>query len=131
MGREGLAENAVLDAGPLIGLDRGDERTRAVIARITKGGGGFIIPAPVLAQVWRDGSRQARLATLIRSRDTHVEPFDGLRAKAAGALLGRSGTSDVVDASVVISARRHQALVLTTDPEDIRRIDPNLEVETI
>ncbi len=52
-------------------------------------------------------------------------------AEAVGALCGRTGTSDVVDASLVLVARRSRALVVTGDAEDIRRLDPTLAVEAL
>ena len=39
-------------------------------------------------------------------------------------LCGRSGTADVVDASVALLARRLRAVVVTSDPDDLRRLDP-------
>ena len=131
MGREGLAASGVLDAGALIAFERGDQETRAIIRRIRDRGGILIVPAPVLAQVWRGGARQARLAILVRAEDTLVEALDGEAARAVGVLLGRSGTADVVDASVVLSAWRHKAPVLTSDPDDLRRIDPQLAIEAV
>lgn len=129
MGRAILEEGAsVLDAGALIAFERLDRRTRATFARRR---GPLIIPAGVLAQVWRDGGKQIVLARLVRAEGTVVEPLDRERARAAGALLGRSGASDVVDASVVLSARAHKAVVLTSDPDDLRRIDPGLALETL
>ncbi len=127
MGGEGLA-TSVLDTGALIAIDRADEWGRAFLRRRL---GAIVVPAAVLAQAWRDGARQARLARFLVSDGTVVEALDELAAKAVGVILGRTGTSDVVDASVVVSARRHQALVLTTDPADLLKIDPNLEVEPL
>lgn len=124
MGEEGLGAS-VCDAGALIAVERGDAKVRALLKERI---GPIIVPAAVLAQVWRDGARQVRIARLIEASGTVVEPLDELNAKAVGFILGRSGTSDVVDASVVVSARRHAAIVLTTDPEDLRRIDPTVEV---
>lgn len=49
-----------------------------------------------------------------------------LPRQAAGVLSGQSKTSDVIDASVALLARRHAAAVLTSDPEDLKRIDPKL-----
>jgi hypothetical protein len=46
-------------------------------------------------------------------------------------LCGQSKTSDVLDASVVLTARRNQALVLTSEPKDLRRLDPQLKLETV
>jgi len=127
MGEEGLAAS-ILDTGALIAIERGDERVRAILQERT---GRLVIPSPVLAQVWRDGARQARLAIVLRSRDTRIDVLDENAAKAAGVLCGRTGTSDIVDASVVISARLHHAVVVTSDPDDLRRIDPSIEVESL
>lgn len=91
----------------------------------------LIVPAGVLGQVWRDGTRQARVAALIGSAACQVDILDGPAAKAAGVLCGRSGTTDVIDASVVLAARARSAVVVTSDPQDLLRIDPGLTVEQI
>lgn len=127
MGEEDLA-TCVLDTGALNAIERADRRAREFFRERT---GPIVVPAPVLAQAWRDGSKQVRLARLVASPSTVVEPLDDFTAKAVGVLLGRSGTADVVDASVVVSARRHQALVLTSDAADLLRIDPHLVVEEL
>ena len=94
-------------------------------------GAPLVIPAGALAQAWRDGARQARMARLVHGLGTVVEPLNEPLAKAAGVLCGRSGTADVVDASVVLVAQRRKALVVTSDPADLRRLDPDLEVEAV
>jgi hypothetical protein len=91
-------------------------------------GGALHAPAGVVAQVWRDGSRQARLARLLGSGAIQVQALDREEAQGAGAVCGKSGTRDVVDASVVLLARRLRAPVVTSDPDDLRRIDPKLEL---
>jgi hypothetical protein len=60
-----------------------------------------VIPAPALAQVWRDPPG-ALLARVVRG--AVVEPLDSARARLTGILCGRTGSSDVVDAAVVVSA---------------------------
>lgn len=125
MGRGGgRARRRVLDAGALIAIERGDERVRELIGAGTS----LIIPAPVLAQVWRDGARQARVAVTVRDHRTLIEVLDEDTAKAVGVLLGRTGTSDVADASVVLAARRYEAVVVTADAANIRRLDPGLPI---
>jgi malonyl CoA-acyl carrier protein transacylase len=89
-------------------------------------GGAVYAPGGVVAQVWRDGSRQVRVARLLGSGLVHVQALDREEAQGTGALCGKSGTRDVVDASVVLLARRHGAAVVTGDPEDLERIDPGL-----
>jgi len=44
------------------------------------------------------------------------------RARAAGALCGRAGTSNPVDASAVLVATPRRATVVTSDPDDLRRL---------
>jgi hypothetical protein len=43
-------------------------------------------------------------------------------ARQAGVLCGRAGTSDVVDASVVVLAHQLRASVLTRDAGDVERL---------
>ena len=121
----------VLDAGALIQFDRGNPRMRALIRLALDRSAPLIVPAGVLAQAWRDGSRQVPLAALLNARITVVESLDEPMAKAAGVLCGRSRTADVIDASVVLAARSREAVVVTTDETDLRRIDPALEVESV
>lgn len=87
-------------------------------------------PGGVVAQVWRDGSRQVRLARLLGSGLIKVQPLDHEEAQATGSVCGKSGTSDVIDASVVLLARKHRAPVVTSDAGDLTRIDPTLELIT-
>jgi hypothetical protein len=68
---------------------------------------------------------------LLKGPTTKVPPLDQALAEAAGVLCGRAGTSDVIDASVVLTARREQAAVVTSDVEDLRRLDPTLRIERI
>lgn len=120
----------VLDAGALIAFERNDTRVRRLVELALVHEGEMHAPAAVVAQVWRDGRRQSRLARLLASGVIRVHPLDQAEAQAAGVLCGRSRTSDVVDASVALLARRHRARVVTSDPEDLRRIDPTLDVVT-
>ncbi len=120
------------DAGALIALERRDERVRAMLDRVLASPDALIhIPAGVLAQVSRDGPRQARLTRLLKKAQTRVVPLDTRTAFVVGLLLGRRGGSDVVDASVVLCARIHGQGVVTSDPDDLRRLDPDLQLEVI
>lgn len=86
------------------------------------------VPAGVVAQVWRNGREQARLAGLLGSDIVEIEPLDDASARAAGQLCGVTRTSDVIDASVVLSARARGRAVVTSDPDDIARLDPTLRL---
>jgi predicted nucleic acid-binding protein len=77
------------------------------------------VPAAVLAQAWRGGP-QPLLSRLLRG--CTVEALTEQAARAAGAALAASRASDVVDAMVVVAAVGRQDTVVTTDPNDLRRI---------
>jgi hypothetical protein len=121
-----------LDTGALIAVERRDERVLALLDRVlAKPDAVLHIPTGVLAQAFRDGPRQARLTRLLNKAQTRVVPLDMRTALAAGMLLGRRGCSDVVDASVVVCARIHRQGVVTSDPDDLRRLDSDLRLEVV
>jgi predicted nucleic acid-binding protein len=125
------AQALVLDAGALIAFERGNERVRALMRESLDGGRRLVFPAGVVAQVVRNPAEQVRLRGLMSGPTSSVPPLDRTLAEAAGTLCGRSGTSDVVDASVVLVARRERALVVTSDVDDLRRLDPTLPLERV
>lgn len=118
----------MLDAGALVGFERRDRRVVAIIARALHHGDPLVVPAGVVAQVWRDGRRQASLASLLGSPPCEVVALDDRGARAAGQLCGAAKTADVVDSSVVIIARARSLSVLTSDAGDLRRLDARLEL---
>ena len=81
------------------------------------------VPACVVARAWRGSLRQARLARFLALSTVTTVPLDEAEARATGALCGRTGTSDVVDASVVICARARGHAVVTGDPDDLAALD--------
>lgn len=112
-----------LDAGALIAFERNDRPTVALIARSLLHGHSLAVPAGVVAQVWRDGRRQVRLARLLGAREIDIVVLDDQRAREAGQLCGVRGTTDIVDASVVLCARARRHRIVTSDPDDLRRLD--------
>lgn len=118
----------VLDAGELIAVERDDRATAAVIEAARQQHRLVIVPAGVVGQVWRGGGRQARLARLLNARGVVVEPLTDAGARAAGVLCGNAGTRDVVDASVVLAARRHRATVVSSDRADLQVLDPTIRL---
>jgi len=119
---------AVLDAGALVEFERNNRRVVAIVARALDLDDPLVVPAGVVAQVWRDGRRQARLARLLGSPLCEVVALDDHGARATGQLCGASGTTDVVDSSVVVIARQRGLRVLASDAGDLRRLDPRLDV---
>ncbi len=108
----------VLDAGALVAVERGDRAMIALIkgerdddrAPVTHGG--------VIGEVWRGGrGRQAVLARALRGVD--VRALDEDLGRRAGVLLARSGSSDVIDAAVVLIAEDGDE-IFTSDPADLR-----------
>jgi hypothetical protein len=55
-----------------------------------------------------------------------VAPLDELMARAVGLVCGRVGHSDVIDVHVALHARQNAHRVVTSDPDDMRAIDPTL-----
>ena len=126
--RTPVAAGIVLDTGALIALERGDKRMIALLQRALVQGRVFRVPAGVVGQVWRNGRVQATLARFLRSEEVEIVPLDEQLARACGELCGAAGASDVIDASVVILARERQCPVVTSDPNDLRRLDPTAQI---
>jgi hypothetical protein len=82
--------------------------------------------AAAVAQVWRNGARQARLARVLTG--VTVAPLDLNIGKRLGALLGATGTSDVVDAHIASLANTGDQ-ILTSDSDDLRKLLDILAVE--
>lgn len=123
-----LMPGVTFDAGALIALERSDRRVVVLLARARETGARVTVPASALAQVVRVPERQVRLARLVRQPTTDVVPLDRVDATNVGRLLAASGTSDIVDAHVVICARREGQQVVTSDPDDLRLLDPGLRL---
>ena len=109
----------VYDAGVLIAADRSQRRVWAEHRVRLEAGLVPLVPATVVAQASRS-PKQVQLRRLLRGCE--VVAFDETAAHAAGALLGKTRTGDVVDASVAELSLRRQAVVLSDDADDIRRL---------
>lgn len=120
-----------LDAGALIALDRNDRRVVTLLRVAIRERLAIVVPAGVVGQAWRSGARQARLAQFLGSREVSIEPLDDARARAAGQLCGVAGTSDVIDASVVLGAKARGDKILTSDVGDLRRLDRQVALERV
>jgi predicted nucleic acid-binding protein len=115
-----------LDTGALIALESGNRRMAVLVGEALASGAELAIPAGVLAQAWRGGAAQARLARLLRASVTRVVPLDQRLALRVGARCAATGIADVVDVSVALCARDRGHPVVTSDPGDIRAADPSL-----
>ena len=120
-----------MDSGALIKLESGDEYVRALLSGALATGSPLAVPAGVIAQTWRGGPRMARIARLLADETVEIVDLDGPVAKAVGLLSARCGHLDVVDVSVALCAAQRQHAIVTTDPDDLTKVNPSLELVTI
>ena len=107
------------DTGALLAGERNQRALWALHRRALERGVRPTVPAGVLGQAWRGGP-QAELSRLLKG--CRIETLDEARSRAAGQVCGRAGTSDVIDATVVVGAIARADLVVTSDPDDIAHI---------
>jgi predicted nucleic acid-binding protein len=107
------------DAGALIAAERGLEAVWVLHRELLERDVCVTLPTVVLGQAWRGGP-QARLSRFVRG--CRIEPFTESQARSAGTALAASGATDLVDAAVVVTALARGDLIVTSDPDDLRRI---------
>ncbi len=109
----------VYDSAVLVAADRNERRTWAEHKARLEFGAIPVVPAPVVAQVSRS-PQQAQLRRFLAG--CRVVALDERDAHTAGRLLGKTSTTDVVDAVVVTVALAEKAIIVTGDPADIERL---------
>ena len=109
----------VYDAGVLVAADRNERRSWAEHKARLEFGVLPLVPAPVVAQVSRS-PQQVQLRRFLAG--CVVVPLGQSQAHEAGSLLGIAKTADVIDAVVVTTALRRNAIILTGDRDDIERL---------
>jgi predicted nucleic acid-binding protein len=92
----------------------------ALFEEVIEEGEEILVPASVLAQVWRGGPRSARIARLMAG--TISDALDEARAKEVGERLGNRDKADIADAHVVCCAIECDADLLTADRDDIEAL---------
>lgn len=111
--------NVVLGAGAFVAIEKRDRRVGAMLRLLQSQRVPLCTSAGVVAQVWRNGRKQALLA--------HV--LDGVRVcglnsgddRRTGELLAATGTRDVIDAHVALLVENNDRL-LTSDPGDLQSL---------
>jgi hypothetical protein len=111
--------NAVLDAGALVAVDKRDRAVGAMLRVLQRDGVPVLTSAGVVAQVWRDGRRQANLARVLPGVD--IATLNDISSKRVGELLRANRTDDPVDAHVALLVRSEDQ-VLTSDEPDIKAL---------
>lgn len=110
----------ILDAGALVGVDRNDPDVVHLLRRAQQAGLELRTNPMVVSQVWRDRrGRQANLARLLQA--VKVQPVHDEDGREAGVLLGRAGTADPIDATVVLMAGPGDR-IFTSDPDDLTKL---------
>jgi hypothetical protein len=112
----------ILDAGFLISVDRGERAVQEFLTAALQNRTPLSTTNPVVAQAWRNGARQSRLARFLETVVVH--PFDD--GVAVGSILAPSRTTDVVDAHLVAVALRLAQLILTGEITDLNTLVASL-----
>lgn len=113
-------QRLILDSGAVVAWSRGDVRARALLTRALELGVDIRIPIAVLAETLRGGPRDAPIHRVRNAVD--VFPTAETTARLAGALLGRTGGTNTVDALVAAEAVTAAGDVLTADADDLRAL---------
>ena len=77
-------KTVVLDAGAFIALERGSSPVRGFVLLADRGHLNLATSAAVVAQIWRGGNRQARLARLLASDIVTELPLDSEASRRIG-----------------------------------------------
>lgn len=121
-----------LDTGALLALDHPGKASamQARLGETLRRGGVICVPVGTIAQAWRS-PYQVRLARLLKSRDIEIAILTPNTARIVGQMCARSGHDDVIDVHVALCARERGHAVVTSDPGDMARVDPQLPVITV
>jgi hypothetical protein len=111
-------DGLTFDAGALIAIEKGSRAIMTLVKTAAHAGRSITVPSAVLAQTWRGNSPLVAQAL----KSCAPDALDWAAARLVGALLGRAGKSDVVDAVVVVSAQKRGDVIVTSDPEDIEHL---------
>lgn len=91
----------------------------------------MVTSSAVIAQVWRGHRAQVPIAVALRWSHLRVVAPTPAEGRVIGQMLGVTGSSDVVDGHVALLARERGWPVVTSDPDDIGRLDPSLRLATV
>ncbi len=108
----------VYDTGALLAAGKRDRKLWALHDEALASGELILVSVAVLAQAWRGGP-QAELSRLLRG--CKIQPLLEDAAREAGKVCAESGSRDIVDAIVVVTAKRlgGHTMIVTSDPHDI------------
>jgi predicted nucleic acid-binding protein len=119
----------IRDAGAFIGFEKRSGIMISLAQSLIRDRAQMITSAGVVAQVWRDPSRQRALAYLLAH--VHAVDLTVQVARMLGRMMAVAKTRDVVDAHIVQLARAYGCPIVTSDPTDLRKLDPQVTLETV
>lgn len=108
----------VFDTGALVALERRKQRMLEVWATARALERPILTPAVVVGEWWR-GRTDRREALLLGVR---VVPIDGALSRLAGEALAATPRATLVDAIVMAVAAQHDAVVYTSDLDDLEHL---------
>jgi predicted nucleic acid-binding protein len=109
-----------LDSGALIAFERGERRVMIHLKEAQGRGADVTVPTATIAEVWRGDPRAARLSMLLGV--CIIESLSDSLARTAGEAIAAVRGATTIDAVVMASAATRGDRVLTSDPEDLRRL---------
>lgn len=120
-GKNTAGVDIVLDSGALIALERGLPSIFDLLEEAVRRGRTIFVPSGVLSQTWRDGRVQARTARILKQPCVRVVAVGERDAKEIGEFIATTAPNsrDVVDAHVALITRARDAVVFTSDSDDI------------
>ena len=108
------------DTGALVAAERNHRAMWALHAGFLAEEVAPTVPAPVLAEAWRGGGRQASLSRLLAMCE--IEAMSQDQARSVGVLAGKAAHDDIVDVTVVEGAARRGDAIVTSNDAHIRTI---------
>jgi hypothetical protein len=109
----------ILDAGAFVAVEKRDRHVGAMLRVLQQRRVPLATSSAVVAQVWRDGRKQALLARAVSGVDVRALASDD--DKRTGELLALSKTNDVIDAHLALGVEDGDR-VLTSDPDDLAHL---------
>jgi hypothetical protein len=110
---------AVLDAGAFVAIEKRDRKVGALLRVLQQRRVPLWTSCAVVAQVWRDGRKQALLAQVLSG--VGVRPLGPHDDRRTGELLAHTRTDDVIDAHLALVVEDGDHLV-TSDPDDLEQL---------
>jgi hypothetical protein len=125
----------VLDAATLLALARGETYAIVVTDVILRSGGQLVVPtSAIAAAVATRPAAEPRLLALTEQAQVEVDDLTSSAGRRVGRLLASTKLPiELLPAAHVVYAatERGHCPVFAGDPEAIRRVDPDLAIDTI